>query len=1042
MKRINWPLLVAIIFIMTLLNPITALASDITGADFYGVVTVSNNGTATTYVSSNITNLHSDDMITLGYYNASANNTAMRDDAGNDVAFMPGYGSSASMIWAGDISGTAYESYVLYTKNATGGKIRFFPDNAGIGMTTADNATIELGTNFAFEQSGYYNTTSGASKYAVQKSGAFVVDSGSTTAGAVTSQFWNNTVLITQDTQDNFYGFNGANWIGQTYTAVDSFCSGVSLYLGENLDPTNTVTVSIYATTGGVPTGSPLASYTTTAFNPNAWNNCYFTNVAPTTIGVMYAIVISDPGDAGANYWFWYYKDTASVYSGGTTVTSNNSGSTWTADSTHDHEFKVYGGGRVSSSVASGEHDIATIYSANYLTNATFELGGYTNCVVNGNMATGNPPATWTYGTDGAGGSEAQVSTPTPPTGFTYAMALTTANTNRYANQSYNCAVGTTVTFGCWVYNAPGTFCLLYIFDNGGGFGSSSVACAVTGQWQWITVTRQMNDAGAPGVLVRLASGSDPGDVTYFTGAELLGTSAPTSWIGYLPGAGQYQKATYAPHLLGGYSTEIATVNGVTVSLYQSVTTTAGRNKEVTAGAWVWSSSPNTTFIQIQDSGVQFVSSPFHPGDSQWHFLSATLIGGAGATDHTIIITVNGSGGAGTSSYCDGAILVIDRAIPNLLMNGSMEAGDPPTGWTTLSASISKSFIQIKWGNYSMKIDTAGTGGNIYEAIGSCVAGQAYTGGAWIWASLPNVARFELGDTHGQTFSSYHTGDSTWQWLSATYTAVDTTLYPQACLELSTTTVYMDGAILVPGLEIPAFYRNYDPYLPANCQNLNIVVDDVISMWATIENSQGVFANSNNYASFQNNCMPYVEYQKIAINGIPRQYVSWEYATTFTDKTGNSQNATPAFEVDSTDADVHGEMSLFLPVTEARAPAYTLSGAPSFITTTPGMSGNFTVTVSPPFPGANIVTDMATASSTPAQLPFHIIAGFIILTLSVLVGWMMRQYGQASTFVKLFVVAVLMGIAVALKVYDVWMVLIYFFIGLAFAMGSKQPSWG
>jgi hypothetical protein len=201
-------------------------------------------------------------------------------------------------------------------------------------------------------------------------------------------------------------------------------------------------------------------------------------------------------------------------------------------------------------------------------------------------------------------------------------------------------------------------------------------------------------------------------------------------------------------------------------------------------------------------------------------------------------------------------------------------------------------------------------------------------------------------------------------------------------------------------------------------------------------------ATGNDRYSCYNGTMSYVEYQKIWVGGNLRQHITWDYGTTFTDKSGTGNNATPTFAVDSSDADVSGNMTLFLPVAEARAPAYSLSDAPDFLTTTPAMNGTFSTAVAPTFPGAAVITAIAATSGTPVQLPFLLIATFIILACSITLSWAMRRFGPGSNFIKLVAVAVMMGIMVGLKVFDVWMVLFFVIIAVAISMGSKQQSWG
>jgi len=120
------------------------------------------------------------------YLNATANNTVMRNSSGADVPFMPGY-TDANLwsMWVPSIGANSYLTYILYTANSTGGLIRYFP-GAG-GMTTTDNASLELSDNFTIEQKGWVDTDAGADKNLVYKENAFKTFVSPTVSGNITA---------------------------------------------------------------------------------------------------------------------------------------------------------------------------------------------------------------------------------------------------------------------------------------------------------------------------------------------------------------------------------------------------------------------------------------------------------------------------------------------------------------------------------------------------------------------------------------------------------------------------------------------------------------------------------------------------------------------------------------------------------------------------------------------------------------------------------------------------------------------------------------
>jgi len=85
--------------------------------------------------------------------------------------------------------------------------------------------------------------------------------------------------------------------------------------------------------------------------------------------------------------------------------------------------------------------------------------------------------------------------------------------------------------------------------------------------------------------------------------------------------------------------------------------------------------------------------------------------------------------------------------------------------------------------------------------------GRTVTFGCWVYATVADRARLLLYDGVAQVESSFHTGDSTWQWLSVTQT-VDgsaTQVGAYCSLETGDTTAYFDGAMCVEGSSAFAF---------------------------------------------------------------------------------------------------------------------------------------------------------------------------------------------------------------------------------------------
>jgi IPT/TIG domain/Carboxypeptidase regulatory-like domain/PKD-like domain len=143
-------------------------------------------------------------------------------------------------------------------------------------------------------------------------------------------------------------GFGTPAWTGQTFIAgisgqlvkVDGslFCSGCGA------TPPN-LTLSVRATSGGLPTGADLASATVpgSLFASGAIATFSATFGAPTTLtsGTQYALILR-PVSAPAGSGYFWIRSSPSTYASGSRVLSADSGATWSADTTRDYNFKTY----------------------------------------------------------------------------------------------------------------------------------------------------------------------------------------------------------------------------------------------------------------------------------------------------------------------------------------------------------------------------------------------------------------------------------------------------------------------------------------------------------------------------------------------------------------------------------------------------------------------------------------------------------------------------------------------------------------------------
>ena len=178
-----------IIALICLLIPTaTVLASDTSSALFYGTVRVTNNGTATTGVATNFSG-NTTAWQAVDYLNASCNNSAILSAASADLPYMPGYAGNPWIVYVPSIGESAQLDDTLYMggSNTMSSKICYFGGSGG--MTTSDDASIELGDNGTITLSDVFvDTTAGAGKYIFYKEDAleFYVDS--VTSGTINAE--------------------------------------------------------------------------------------------------------------------------------------------------------------------------------------------------------------------------------------------------------------------------------------------------------------------------------------------------------------------------------------------------------------------------------------------------------------------------------------------------------------------------------------------------------------------------------------------------------------------------------------------------------------------------------------------------------------------------------------------------------------------------------------------------------------------------------------------------------------------------------------
>lgn len=147
---------------------------------------------------------------------------------------------------------------------------------------------------------------------------------------------------------DNYEYIFSQHWRCQTFTpSVAHKITSVKLLLYKAGSP-GEITVSIRATSGGLPTGGDLCSGTTVGNtlptgSPYEWREITLGAGYDLVADTMYAIVVRATGGDVSNALQWRKDQTSPTYAGGCRSYSSSSGSSWTVTEGTDNLFEEWG---------------------------------------------------------------------------------------------------------------------------------------------------------------------------------------------------------------------------------------------------------------------------------------------------------------------------------------------------------------------------------------------------------------------------------------------------------------------------------------------------------------------------------------------------------------------------------------------------------------------------------------------------------------------------------------------------------------------------
>ncbi len=207
-------------------------------------------------------------------------------------------------------------------------------------------------------------------------------------------------------------------------------------------------------------------------------------------------------------------------------------------------------------------------------------------------------------------------------------------------------------------------------------------------------------------------------------------------------------------------------------------------------------------------------------------------------------------------------------------------SGDVPTGSALVSGSVVASTISTSAVNHTFD----------FSNIINLTAGTRYA----IVLSLPN------GDSSNKLTHWYNPTNPYANGRYCTTNNSGSSWSGTATIDINISITGNANNTIVTAADISSSEHVYKISLSAG--TMNIYIDGLLEGSAAFAVS--ITDNANNLVIGANGSMPYLYYAKITVGGVLKGSWEWQYAATFTDLSGNSNDATPSFRTTTTDADV------------------------------------------------------------------------------------------------------------------------------------------
>jgi hypothetical protein len=144
-------------------------------------------------------------------------------------------------------------------------------------------------------------------------------------------------------------------------------------------------------------------------------------------------------------------------------------------------------------------------------------------------------------------------------------------------------------------------------------------------------------------------------------------------------------------------------------------------------------------------------------------------------------------------------------------------------------------------------------------------------------------------------------------------------------------------------------------------------------------------------------------------SGVLRGSWVWQYGSTFTDLSGNSNTATPSFKTTSSSASVNATLTTFNPLIEAKSTLNPSTSWPSLMTAPLTQSSTmYTENTTPGIFFANVIHAIWPSSSVPESLFWYGFTFFTIILSGMLIYAAFASKGQSALLIKVILMSAIM----------------------------------